>query len=115
VATPEGWYPDPQVVGLLRYWDGMRWTSYTSQSRSGLPMGGTGGSKPNSEDMSSMRYYVYASDAKIDMLYSQIPPKLLNRVIGELKLDVKLLAVSLRQRETDQTLSPLGEDIVRQL
>jgi hypothetical protein len=56
-----------------------------------------------------VRYYVYASDAKIDMLYSQIPPGLLSRLVGELKLDVKVLAVSLRKRETDETLySKLG-------
>ena len=35
-----------------------------------------------------MRYYVYASAAKIDMLYSQIPQKLLTRIVGELKLDL---------------------------
>jgi hypothetical protein len=51
-----------------------------------------------------VRYYVYASDAKIDMLYSQIPPKLLSRIVGELKLDLNLLSVSLRKRETDETL-----------
>lgn len=51
-----------------------------------------------------MRYYAYASDAKIDMLYSQIPQKLLSRIVAELNLDVKVLAVSLSKRATDETL-----------
>jgi hypothetical protein len=51
-----------------------------------------------------VRYYTYASAAKIDMLYNQIPPKLLDRFVGELKLDIKVLSVSLARRESDQTL-----------
>jgi hypothetical protein len=51
-----------------------------------------------------VRYYVYASDAKIDMLFSQIPAKLLSRIVGELKLDLKVLSVSVRQRESEETL-----------
>jgi hypothetical protein len=38
------------------------------------------------------------------MLYSQIPHRLLSRIVGELKLDLKVLSVSLRKRETDETL-----------
>jgi Meiotically up-regulated gene 113/Domain of unknown function (DUF4041)/Protein of unknown function (DUF2510) len=30
VTTPQGWYPDPQVPGTLRYWDGRHWTSQTA-------------------------------------------------------------------------------------
>ena len=27
--APVGWFPDPHVPGVLRYYDGMRWTEHT--------------------------------------------------------------------------------------
>src|SRR5215210_2825079 len=27
---PAGWYPDPQVTGQQRYWDGFQWTEQTA-------------------------------------------------------------------------------------
>ncbi len=27
-VTPANWYPDPSAPGLLRYWDGTRWTDH---------------------------------------------------------------------------------------
>jgi hypothetical protein len=30
VGQPAGWYPDPNVAGTQRYWDGSAWTQHTS-------------------------------------------------------------------------------------
>ncbi len=29
---PAGWYPDPSISGMSRYWDGLGWTKHTSSS-----------------------------------------------------------------------------------
>lgn len=50
-----------------------------------------------------MRYYVYVSDVKIDMLFAQIPRSLLARVAGDLKLDLKLLSVTLKKETLPET------------
>lgn len=49
------------------------------------------------------KYYLYVSDAKVDMIYGQIPRPFLDRVSGELKVDLKLLSVSLKQSEYPET------------
>ncbi|MEU5901847.1 MULTISPECIES: SAVMC3_10250 family protein [unclassified Streptomyces] len=43
-----------------------------------------------------MRYYVYLSTAKVDMLYEQIPPKLLKRLAVEAKVDLKILSLAVQ-------------------
>jgi Family of unknown function (DUF7019) len=50
-----------------------------------------------------MRYYVYVSDTKVDMLFAQIPVALRDRLAAGLKIDLKLVAVSLREKATDET------------
>src|SRR5258708_39832202 len=38
-----------------------------------------------------MKYYVYISDTKVDMLYPQIPKSLLKKIASNLSIDLKLL------------------------
>jgi hypothetical protein len=44
-----------------------------------------------------VRYYLYVSRAKTDMLFGQIPRKLLSRLVTEAKLDLKLVSVSVQE------------------
>src|SRR5262245_26427302 len=48
------------------------------------------------------RYYVYISDAKVDMLYEQVPQGSLSRLASEVKVDLKVIGVTLKQAETPQ-------------
>jgi len=31
--TPAGWYPDPEMVGTQRYWDGSAWTEHRTPQK----------------------------------------------------------------------------------
>lgn len=35
--APPNWYPDPSSEGLVRWWDGGRWTEHTQQARPVAP------------------------------------------------------------------------------
>lgn len=50
-----------------------------------------------------MRYYVYISDSKLDMLAGQIKKSIVGRIAGELKLDLKVLSVALTEKPSDET------------
>jgi hypothetical protein len=39
----------------------------------------------------AMKYFIYISDTKVDMLYSQIPQKLLDKIAVELSIDLKYM------------------------
>lgn len=45
-GVPAGWYDDPQVPGLLRYYDGVRWTEHTSPAPVALPAPAYAGGGP---------------------------------------------------------------------
>ncbi|UOB58132.1 hypothetical protein MRS60_28575 [Burkholderia pyrrocinia] len=51
----------------------------------------------------SPKYFLYISDTKVDMLYAQIPRAFLDGVSRELKVDLKLPSVSLKQSEYPDT------------
>ncbi|CAL9286408.1 hypothetical protein SUDANB180_06426 [Streptomyces sp. enrichment culture] len=44
-----------------------------------------------------MRYYVYVSGAKVEMLHAQIPQKLLSRLTAKAKVDLKVAGVSVQR------------------
>lgn len=46
-----------------------------------------------------LRYFLYISDAKLDMLFEQIDPPLRQRISAEIKVDLKLASMTLRQAE----------------
>lgn len=50
-----------------------------------------------------MRYYLYISDSKVDMLFAQIPSKLRDKIAFELRVDIKVVSVSLKDRPNDET------------
>jgi Family of unknown function (DUF7019) len=51
-----------------------------------------------------MKYYTYVSDAKLDMLFAQIPSRVSKRLSAELKVDFKVVSL---------TLKPESEPITR--
>lgn len=42
----------------------------------------------------SMKYYVYISDTKVDMLYSQIPKKILDKIAVELGINLGIFSLT---------------------
>ena len=51
-----------------------------------------------------MRYYVYISKSKVEMLYSQIPPRLLENIAGKLTIDFKLIKTEFSEVPKEKTL-----------
>jgi hypothetical protein len=52
--------------------------------------------RSRSSKIEALRYYLYISDAKLDMLFDQIDPRALKRITAEVKVDLKLASVTLR-------------------
>lgn len=50
-----------------------------------------------------MEYYVYVSDAKLEMLYEQIPTRLRDRLATELKIDLKLLSTAFSEQPSGKS------------
>jgi hypothetical protein len=50
-----------------------------------------------------MKYYIYVSDAKVDMLYAQIPSRLRDKIATELKIDLKFISATFKEPEAEYT------------
>jgi hypothetical protein len=44
----------------------------------------------------ALAYFRYISDAKVDQYFDRIPPRLLERITAELKIDLKLVQITLK-------------------
>lgn len=51
-----------------------------------------------------MKYYVYMSKSKIDMLYPQIPNNFFNAVDKKVEIDLKILKISFGEKDFDETM-----------
>jgi len=51
-----------------------------------------------------MRYYVYISESKVEMLYAQIPRKLIENIAGKLTIDLKLIKTEFSESPKEKTL-----------
>ncbi|MCA1655693.1 MAG: hypothetical protein LC635_04465 [Pseudonocardiaceae bacterium] len=49
-----------------------------------------------------MKYYVYISDTKVDMLFAQVPRSFVAKVAAELTVDLKVITISLKERPSDE-------------
>ena len=50
-----------------------------------------------------MKFYVYVSDTKVDMLYAQISPRARNSIATQLKIDLKLLSATFSEEPREAT------------
>jgi hypothetical protein len=50
-----------------------------------------------------LRYYIYISSTKVDSFFDQIPLGLRKRIAADLKLDLKLISVTLRENVSNET------------
>lgn len=52
-----------------------------------------------SKKVEPLRYYLYVSDSKLDMLFDQIDPGILKRISAEVKVDLKVVGLTLRNAD----------------
>ena len=53
-----------------------------------------------SREKQPLRYYLYISDAKLDMLFEQIDRSVLKRISAEIKIDLKVASLTLREADS---------------
>jgi hypothetical protein len=50
-----------------------------------------------------MKYYLYVSDAKLEMLYSQIPVRMRDKIAAELKVDLKVISATFSEKNREES------------
>jgi len=57
-----------------------------------------------------MKYYIYVSDSKLEMLYSQIPQNLKSQIATEIKIDLKVVSTTFsdKERQSESKYSKLN-------
>lgn len=53
---------------------------------------------------SKIKYYVYVSPSKVDMLYHQIPPNIINKIEKELQINLTLVNMKFTEKQFDDNL-----------
>jgi hypothetical protein len=51
-----------------------------------------------------MKYYIYISATKVDMLYRQIPRRIMKRIAADLRINVGVVSAGVKQSEQQETL-----------
>jgi hypothetical protein len=62
-----------------------------------------------------VRFYLYVSESKVDMLFAQIPQKIQDRIATELKIDLKVVSATFREKERASSLYARCEIVVNYL
>lgn len=55
-------------------------------------------------DKPKLKYYLYVSESKVDMLYAQVPKSIKSKLESEVKLNLQLLNVSFTEKQFEDTL-----------
>ena len=50
-----------------------------------------------------VKFFIYISDMKVDMLLAQIPKNILNRIAADLSINLGVISVTLKQKQNEQT------------
>ncbi|BBO76211.1 hypothetical protein DSCW_36280 [Desulfosarcina widdelii] len=61
----------------------------------------------------SVKYYLYVSNTKVEMLFDQIPREILSGIAGELKINVGVLSTTLKKVADPETLYAKTKAVVR--
>jgi uncharacterized protein DUF7019 len=60
----------------------------------------------------NVRFYLHVSESKVDMLFAQIPPKIQDRIATELKIDLKVVSATFREKDRASSLYARCEIVV---